>query len=128
MESAAIHYVSLADAPCAALWIETEYDDCGLPRYDLPLRVRYQVRSPSFAYSVRSGAAIRPEDNVFWLCSRDGLIAEGEIEGSLLGIRKGVKLRVDCLPQGKVGAALALISPADMPAGSPVYREWSWED
>lgn len=129
VESAAIHYVSLADAPCAVLWLEPDYEqEPGFGQPNSPLRVRYLVRSSSFPFLIRRGTRVPPEDSLFWRCSEEEPSAEGEIEGRLLGLNPKVRLYVDCLPQGHAGALLALVSPAEMPRGSPVYEEWPWEE
>lgn len=127
LESAAIQYVALADAPCAVVWLQPNYDDEGFREPDSPLKVRYQVRSSSFPFYIRPGTPIPPEDSLFWLCSEEEFLGEGSIDGSCLGLKREVGLWVDCVPQGYMGAVLALVCPGDMPRDCPIYDDWSCE-
>lgn len=129
LESAAIHYATLADAPCAMLWLQMDYvRDTQLRQPDSPLRVRYQVRSPSFPFSIRQGTRVSLEDNLFWLCSEEGFLTEGEIEGNVLGLSPKARLDVECRPQGRMGAVLVFVTPAGTDRGSPIHRDWSLSD
>lgn len=126
-ESAAIHYVSLADVPCAVVWLQPDYDDHGFRQLGSPLKVRYQVRSPSFPFSIRPGTPIPPEDTLFRRCSQEGFLAQGSVNGTRLGLKPEVELWVDCVPQGHTGAVLVLVCPGDMPRDCSIYDDWSGE-
>jgi len=127
LESALIHYITLADAPCAMVWLQPDYDDDGFRQQDSPLRVRYQVRSPSFPFTIRPGTRIPPEDNLFWLCSEEECLTEGGMDGRYLGLKPEVDLWVDCVPNGHMGVVLALVCPQEMPRDCPIYAEWGCE-
>lgn len=55
IESAAIHYVTLAKVPCALIWLEREYKEHALRVPDSHLKVRYQVSSASFLFRIKRG-------------------------------------------------------------------------
>ncbi len=117
IESAAIHYVTLAEVPCAVVYLQPDYDDDGFPQPNSPLKVRYQVRNHLFPLSIRPGTRITLEDSPFWRCCEEQLIAEGNITGNCLGLKPDAQLWVDCAPQGYTGAVLALICPGGTPPG-----------
>lgn len=127
LESAAIHYVTLADIPCAAVWLQPDYDDEGFCPQSSPLRVRYQIRSHSFPFSIRPGTRIPLNDNPFWLCSEEESLAQGSIAGENLGLDPGVRLWVDCVPQGHMGAVLALVSQGSTLPDYAVCDDWVQE-
>jgi hypothetical protein len=124
VESAAIHYVSLAEVPCAIVWLQPDYDDDGFRQPDSPLKVRYQVRNHLFPFFVRPGTRIPLEDNVFWQCSEEEFLTEGNVAGSSLGLNPDADLWVDCVPQGHLGAVLALVYPEAEPPPCSIYEKW----
>ena len=128
VESAAIHYITLAEVPCAVVWLQPDYDDEGFPQPNSPLKVRYQVRSPLFPFFVRPGTRIATEDSPFWMCCEEQIIAEGNVKGSCLGLKPDADLWVDCLPQGHLGAVLALVYPEARPPDCAVFDQWHWEE
>jgi hypothetical protein len=128
VESAAIHYVSLAEVPCAVVWLQPDYDDDGFPQPNSPLRVRYQVRNHLFPFSVRSGTRITLDDNPFWLCCEEQVIAEGNVKGSCLNLKPNADLWVECVPQGHLGAVLALVCPEGRAPDYAVFDQWHWEE
>lgn len=123
VESAAIHYVTLADVPCAVVWLQPDCEDNGFRQPGSPLKVRYQVRSPSFPFSIRPGTPIPLDDNLFWRCSEEELLAEGSVDGTCLGLKRELELWVDCVPQGHMGDLLALVCPGDMPHDCLIYDD-----
>jgi len=127
LESAAIHYVTLADIPCAVVWLQPDYDDDGFRQPNSPLKVRYQIRSRSFPFFIRPGTRIPLNDNLFWLCSEEESLAQGGIEGNNLGLKPEVELWVDCVPQGNIGAVLALVFQGSTPPGCAICDDWDQE-
>jgi hypothetical protein len=109
IESAAIHYVSLADIPCALVWLEREYEEHGLVVPDSPLRVRYQVSSASFPFRIKTGTAVPSDSELLWRCSQDEYLTQGVIDGNHLGLKPDNKFWVDCLPYDHIGTVLALV-------------------
>jgi hypothetical protein len=118
VESAAIHYVTLADFPCALIRMERDYEKHGLIVPDSQLRLRYQVSSTSFPFRIRRGTDIPLESELFWHCSQDEYLTQGVIDGNHLGLKPGTRLWVDCLPQDHIGTVLALLHPG---GGEPRY-------
>ena len=55
IESAAIHYVTLATEPCALIRLEREYKEHGLRVPDSHLKVRYQVSNATFPLESNRG-------------------------------------------------------------------------
>lgn len=111
IESAAIHYVDLADEPCAVIWLDREYDERDLLIPDSGLKVRYQVGSPGFPFRIKRGTAVPLESRQFWRCSEEEYLTAGAISGEDLGLQPGTTLWVDCLPANHVGSVIALIHP-----------------
>ncbi len=124
VESAAIHYVSLAEVPCAVVWLQPDYDNDGFPQPNSPLKVSYQVRNHLFPFSIRPGTRITLEDSPFWQCCEEQLIAEGNAAGSCLGLKPDAQLWVECVPQGHLGAVLALVYPGAAPPPRAIYDKW----
>ena len=69
IESAAIHYVTLAKAPCALLWLKRDYKEHGLDAPDSRLKVRYQVSSAGFPFRIKHGINVSLENELLWHCS-----------------------------------------------------------
>ena len=113
MESAAIHYVTLAKAPCALIWLEREYKEHGLRVPDSHLKVRYQVSSASFPFRIKRGTEVPLESELFWRCSQDEYLTAGVIKGEYLGLEPGIKLWVDCISHGHIGTVMALVYPGN---------------
>jgi hypothetical protein len=113
VESAAIHYVGLADAPCALVWLEREYEKHGLTVPDSQLKVRYQVSSASFPFRIKTGTAVPSDSELLWRCSQDEYLTQGVIDGNHLGLKPDNKFWIDCLPQDSIGTVLALLYPGD---------------
>ena len=113
MESAAIHYVTLAKAPCALIWLERDYKEHGLRLPDSHLKVRYQVSSTSFPFRIKRGTEVPLESELFWRCSQDEYLTAGVIKGEHLGLEPGIKLWIDCIPHGHIGTVMALVYPGN---------------
>ena len=113
MESAAIHYVDLADASCALVWLEREYEEHGLLVPESQIKVRYQVSSASFPFRIQPGTAVPLDSELLWRCSQDEYLAEGVIKGEHLGLEPGTSLWADCLPQDHIGTVIALVYPGN---------------
>jgi len=128
VESAAIHYVTLAQVPCAMIWLEPDYDDDGFPQPNSPLKVRYQVRSHLFPFLVRPGTRVANDDSPFWACCEEQVVSEGNVKGSCLGLRTDADLWVECVPQGYQGAVLALVCLGERPPDYAVFDQWHWEE
>ncbi len=113
MESAAIHYVTLAKAPCALLWLEREYKEHGLLVPDSHLRVRYQVSSANFPFRIKQGTDVPLESELFWQCSQEEFLTSGVIKGENLGLEPGTSLWIDCFPYDHIGTVMALVYPGN---------------
>ncbi len=113
MESAAIHYVTLAKAPCALIWLEREYQEHALRVPDSHLKVRYQVSSATFPFRIKRGTDVSLENVLLWHCSQEEFLTAGVIKGDLLGLEAGIDLWIDCFPYGHIGTVMALIYPGN---------------
>jgi hypothetical protein len=109
VESAAIHYVTLTPMPCVLLRLKLDYDDQSFSQSQSPLKVTYRLASVLTPYRIPPWTRVSLEDNVFWQCSEEGIYTEGEVDGSLLGLKPKVRLWVECKPQGRTGDMLALV-------------------
>ncbi len=113
IESAAIHYVTLAKAPCALIWLEREYKEHALRVPDSHLKVRYQVSSATFPFRIKRGTDVSLENVLLWHCSQEEFLTAGVIKGDLLGLEAGIDLWIDCFPYGHIGTVMALIYPGN---------------
>ena len=113
IESAAIHYVTLADEPCALIRLDREHDEHDLLIPDSDLKVRYQVSSARFPFRIKRRTAIPLESELFWRCSEEEYLAAGVVSGEDLGLHPGTALWVDCLPANHVGSVIALVHPGN---------------
>lgn len=111
MESAAIYYVTLANAPCALIWLEREYKEHGLRVPDSHLKVRYQVSNASFPFRIKRGTEVPLESELFWYYSQEEFLTVGVIKGEHLGLEPGIRLGIDCIPHGHIGTVMALVYP-----------------
>jgi hypothetical protein len=112
IESAAIHYVTLATEPCALVRLDRDYKEHGLLIPDSHLRVRYQVSNSCFPYRIKQGTDIPLSNELFWLSSQDEFLTSGVIKSEDLGLEPGTNLWVDCLPN-PIGTVMALLYPGD---------------
>jgi len=113
IESAAIHYVTLAKAPCALIWLQRDYEKHGLNMPDSHLKVHYQVSNASFPYRIKRGTDIARESELLWRCSQEEYLTSGVTKGEHLGLEPGVHLWIDCVPYDHIGTVIALVYPGD---------------
>jgi len=113
LESAAIHYVTLANVPCALIWLEREYKEHGLRVPDSHLKVRYQVSSASFPFRIKRGTVVPIESELLWHCSQEEFLTAGVIKGEHLGLEPEINLWIDCLPYDHIGTVIALVYPGN---------------
>ena len=113
IESAAIHYVTLATEPCALVRLEREYQEHGLRVPNSHLKVRYQVSSPNFPFRIEQGTDIPLKAELFWRCSQDEFLTSGVIKGEDLGLEPGISLWIDCFPNDPIGTVIALVCPGN---------------
>jgi len=113
IESAAIHYITLATEPCALIRLEREYKEHGLRVPDSHLKLRYQVSSPNFPFRIKTGTDVPLESELFWRCSQDEFLASGAIKGEDLGLEPGTSLWIDCLPNDHIGTVMAMVCPGN---------------
>jgi hypothetical protein len=109
IESAAIHYVTLAKAPCAMVWLERDYEEHGFRVPDPHLKVRYQVSNDSFPFRIKKGTDVPVESELLWRCSQEEYLTAGEIKPEHLGLETGTNLWIDCLPYDHIGTVMALV-------------------
>jgi len=113
IESAAIHYVTLATEPCALIRLEREYKEHGLRVPDSRLKLRYQVSNAYFSFRIKQGTDIPLESELFWHCSQEELLTAGAITGEHLGLEPGTSLWIDCFPYDHIGTVMALVYPGN---------------
>lgn len=112
IESAAIHYVTLATEPCALIRLDRDYEEHGLLIPDSHLRVRYQVSNAYFPFRIKPGTDIPLSSYLFWRSSQDEYLTSGVVNGEDLGLEPGISLWVDCLPN-PIGTVMALLYPGN---------------
>ena len=88
VESAAIHYVGLAEVPCSLLRLDrvSKKISPGVP--DGPYKVRYQIRNDQFPFLIRSGLRFEnfPDELVDWKLWQGQYIPEGFVHGDSFGL------------------------------------------
>jgi len=88
VESAAIHYVGLAEVPCSLLRLDrvSRKISPGVPKG--PYKVRYQIRNDQFPFLIRSGQLFEkfPDELVDWKLWQGQYIPEGLIRGESIGL------------------------------------------
>jgi hypothetical protein len=114
IESAAIHYVGLAEVPCSLLRLEQVSRKIGPGVPEGPYKVRYQIRNDQFPFLIRSGLRFEkfPDELVDWKLWQGQYIPEGLVHGE--SIRLGqlgreVALRSYTCLADTFGGILALL-------------------
>ncbi len=117
IESAAIHYVGLAEVPCSLLRLDLV--KIGPGSRDGPYKVRYQIRNDHFPFLIPSGLRIEkfPDELVDWKPWQGQYIPEGLVHGGSFGLGqlgREVALRSYTYPHhaDALGGVLALLFPA----------------
>ena len=114
IESAAIHYVGLAEVPCSLLRLEQVSRKTGLGVPEGPYKVRYQIRNDQFPFLIRSGLRFEkfPDELVDWKLWQGQYIPEGLVHGESIGLGKlgqEVTLRSYTCLADTFGGILALL-------------------
>ena len=112
VESAAIHYITMATEPLALIRMDRDYEKHGLLIPDSHLRVRYQVSNSLFPYRIKQGTDIPLSSDLFWRSSQDEYLTSGVVNGEDLGLEPGIIVWVDCLPN-PIGTVMALLYPGN---------------
>ena len=83
VESAAIHYVGLAEVPCSLLKLDRVSKKIGPGFPKGPYKVRYQIRNDQFPFLIRSGLRFEkfPDELVDWKLWQGQYIPEGLVHG-----------------------------------------------
>lgn len=117
VESAAIHYVELAEVPCSLLRLDLV--KIGPGSRDGPYKVRYQIRNDQFPFLIPSGLRIEkfPDELVDWKPWQGQYIPEGLVYVESFGtgqLGREVALRSYTYPHhaDALGGVLALLFPA----------------
>ena len=88
IESAAIHYIGLAEVPCSLLRLDrvSTIISPGIPKG--PYKVRYQIRNDQFPFLIRSGQLFEEfPDELVDLTSWQGRpVLEGLVHGESIGL------------------------------------------
>ena len=114
VESAAIHYVGLAEIPCSLLRLDSVSKKISPGARNGPYKVRYQIRNDQFPFLIRSGQRFEkfPDELVGWKRWQGQYLPEGLVHGESLGLGQlgqEVSLRsYTCLPD-TFGGKLALL-------------------
>jgi Zn-dependent peptidase ImmA (M78 family) len=113
MESAAIHYVELADAPCALIRFERPHRKSGTFTLDSPYKVRYQVSNDRFPFRIKPDTTIQdfPDEILSWECPQGKYLIEGVIRSEHLGLEPGTSFRTYCSHIDVMGGIIALVYP-----------------
>ncbi|MBI2851957.1 MAG: ImmA/IrrE family metallo-endopeptidase [Chloroflexi bacterium] len=114
IESAAIHYVGLAEVPCSLLRLDLV--KIGPGSRDGPYKVRYQIRNDQFPFLIPSGLRIEkfPDEIVDWKPWQGQYMPEGLVYLESIGpgqVGREVALRSYTYPHraGVLGGVLALL-------------------
>jgi len=114
VESAAIHYVELAEVPCSLLRLDLVR--IGPGSQDGPYKVRYQIRNDQFPFLIPSGLRIEkfPDEIVDWKLWQGQYMPEGLVSLESIGpgqVGREVALRSYTYPHraGVLGGVLALL-------------------
>ncbi len=114
VESAAIHYVGLAEVPCSLLRLDrvSKRISSGVP--DGLYKVRYQIRNDQFPFLIRTGQTFEkfPDEFLDWKLWQGQYIPEGLIHGESFGLGqlgREVDLRSYTYPADAFGGILALL-------------------
>lgn len=114
VESAAIHYVGLAEVPCSLLRLDrvSKKISSGVP--DGMYKVRYQIRNDQFPFLIRTGQTFEkfPDEFLDWKLWQGQYIPEGLVLGESFGLgRLGreVALRSYTCLTDAFGGILALL-------------------
>jgi hypothetical protein len=88
VESAAIHYVGLAEVPCSLLRLDRVSTKIAPGFRDGPYKVRYQIRNDQFPFLIRSGQVFEkfPDEFKDWKLWRGYFIVEGLVHGESIGL------------------------------------------
>jgi len=88
VESAAIHYVGLAEVPCSLLRLDRVSKKISPGVQDSPYKVRYQIRNDQFPFLIRSGLRFEkfPDELVDWKLWQGQNIPEGLVHGGSFGL------------------------------------------
>ena len=114
VESAAIHYVGLAEVPCSLLRLDRVSKKIGPGFSNGPFKVRYQIRNDQFPFLIRSGLCFEkfPDELVDWALWQGQYIPEGLVYGESFGlgqIGREVDLRSYTCHADALGGILALL-------------------
>lgn len=114
IESAAIHYVGLAEVPCSLLRLDRVSKKIGPGVPKGPYKVRYQIRNDQFPFLIRSGLCFEkfPDELVNWVLWQGQYIPEGLVHGESFGlgqIGREVDLRSYTCLSDTLGGILALL-------------------
>jgi len=112
VESAAIHYVELAEVPCSLLRLDLVRIGPGFQ--DGPYKVRYQIRNDQFPFLIKSGQCFEkfPDEFVDFQIWQSQLIPEGLVHGESFGLGylgREVDLRSFTCRADRFGGILALL-------------------
>jgi hypothetical protein len=114
VESAAIHYVGLAEVPCSLLRLEQVSRKIGPGVPEGPYKVRYQICNDQFPFLIRSGLRFEklPDELVDWKLWQGQYIPEGLVHGESIGLGqlgREVALRSYTCLADTFGGILALL-------------------
>lgn len=88
VESAAIHYVGLAEVPCSLLRLDRVRTKIAPGFRDSPYKVRYQISNDQFPFLIRSGLCFEkfPDEFLDWKLWQGQYITEGLVHGESIGL------------------------------------------
>ncbi len=114
VESTGIHYVQLADVPCAFVRFDSVSRKIGNLALDVPYKVRYQVSSTRFPFRIKPGTVVQQvlDERVRWVQGNTLLLPEGIIRGEHLGLEPGTVFTTCLYPTLEIASVyLALFYP-----------------
>ncbi len=113
VESAAIHYIDLADVPCALVRFDRVKGKNGSRGFDSPYKLRYQVSNALFPFRIQPGIILQefPDQILSWKNWEGQYMPEGVITGERMGLGAEVILRLYSCYIDELCGVIALVYP-----------------
>ena len=116
VESAAIHYIDLADIPCALVRLERIKGSSGLRSFSSPLKVRYQLSNALFPFRIQPGIVFQefPDKILSWKNHENQYMPDGLIKGERFGLGMEENFQTYSCYADEFGGVIALVYPGNI--------------